>query len=213
MKTLVSVAVLLVMSFQSVAQDLDMEVVGLFKNVAVLNISGNERLLKVGQLSPEGVLLVSADSKEAVIEISGKKMHLTLSSRISAEFKTPASVTVSIMLNSAGQYRTTGSINGRPVSFLVDTGATIVAINSITAKSLGIDSSKGRVLRATTASGVVESVEVFLDIVKVGGIKIRNVQAAVIPGSFPLDILLGMSFLRNVEIRENAGTMQLTTKY
>jgi aspartyl protease family protein len=71
----------------------------------------------------------------------------------------------------------------------------------------------GRVLRATTASGVVESAEVFLDIVKVGGIKIRNVQAAVIPGSFPLDILLGMSFLRNVEIRENAGTMQLTTKY
>ncbi len=213
MKTLVSVAVLLVMSFRSVAQDLDMEVVGLFKNAAVLNISGNERLLKVGQLSPEGVLLVSADSKEAVIEISGKKMHLTLSSRISAEFKTPASVTVSIMLNSAGQYRTTGSINGRPVSFLVDTGATIVAINSITAKSLGIDSSRGRVLRATTASGVVESAEVFLDIVKVGGIKIRNVQAAVIPGSFPLDILLGMSFLRNVEIRENAGTMQLTTKY
>lgn len=213
MKTLVSVAVLLVMSFRSVAQDLDMEVVGLFKNVAVLNISGNERLLKVGQLSPEGVLLVSADSKEAVIEISGKKMHLTLSSRISAEFKTPASVTVSIMLNSAGQYRTTGSINGRPVSFLVDTGATIVAINSITAKSLGIDSSRGRVLRATTASGVVESVEVFLDIVKVGGIKIRNVQAAVIPGSFPQDILLGMSFLRNVKIRENAGTMQLITKY
>lgn len=213
MKTLVSVAVLLVMSFRSVAQDLDMEVVGLFKNAAVLNISGNERLLKVGQLSPEGVLLVSADSKEAVIEISGKKMHLTLSSRISAEFKTPASVTVSIMLNSAGQYRTTGSINGRPVSFLVDTGATIVAINSITAKSLGIDSSKGRVLRATTASGVVESVEVFLDIVKVGGIKIRNVQAAVIPGSFPQDILLGMSFLRNVKIRENAGTMQLITKY
>jgi len=190
-----------------------MEVVGLFKNAAVLNISGNERLLKVGQLSPEGVLLVSADSKEAVIEISGKKMHLTLSSRISAEFKTPASVTVSIMLNGAGQYRTTGSINGRPVSFLVDTGATIVAINSITAKSLGIDSSKGRVLRATTASGVVESVEVFLDIVKVGGIKIRNVQAAVIPGSFPQDILLGMSFLRNVKIRENAGTMQLITKY
>ncbi len=213
MKTLVSVAVLLVMSFQSVAQDLDMEVVGLFKNVAVLNISGNERLLKVGQLSPEGVLLVSADSKEAVIEISGKKIHMTLSSRIGAEFKTPASVTVSIMLNGAGQYRTTGSINGRPVSFLVDTGATIVAINSITAKSLGIDSSRGRVLRATTASGVVESAEVFLDIVKVGGIKIRNVQAAVIPGSFPLDILLGMSFLRNVEIRENAGTMQLTTKY
>ena len=213
MKTLVSVAVLLVMSFRSVAQDLDMEVVGLFKNAAVLNISGNERLLKVGQLSPEGVLLVSADSKEAVIEISGKKIHMTLSSRISAEFKTPASVTVSIMLNGAGQYRTTGSINGRPVSFLVDTGATIVAINSITAKSLGIDSSKGRVLRATTASGVVESVEVFLDIVKVGGIKIRNVQAAVIPGSFPQDILLGMSFLRNVKIRENAGTMQLITKY
>ncbi len=195
------------------ASEVEIDVLGLFKNAALLNIEGNRILLKVGDRSPQGVELVSATSKEAVIRLSGETITLNLSSRIAAEFDAAETVSVSIMLNDAGQYRTTGSINGRPVTFLVDTGANIVAINSRMAATLGVDASKGRIMRATTASGVIESRQVTLNSVKVGGIQAKNVQAAVIQGDFPQEILLGMSFLRNVEIRENAGVMQLTAKF
>ncbi len=195
------------------ALDLDIDVVGLFKNKAMLNISGKNILLKVGERSPEGVLLVSADSHMASIEYTGRTFSLGLSSRISTDFQKPESVSVSILLSNAGQYRTSGNINGRPVSFLVDTGATIIALNTPTAKALGLDLSTARPLRATTAGGVVESREVNLASVEVGGIRINNVKAAVLEGDYPEEILLGMSFLSKVDLTESAGIMQLTVKY
>jgi aspartyl protease family protein len=54
---------------------------------------------------------------------------------------------------------------------------------------------------------------VILSSVQIGGIKVNNVKAAVLKGDFPRDILLGMSFLRNVEMNENRGVLQLTGKY
>ncbi|HIL95524.1 MAG TPA: TIGR02281 family clan AA aspartic protease [Pseudomonadales bacterium] len=149
----------------------------------------------------------------ASIEYTGRTFSLGLSSRISTDFQKPESVSVSILLSNAGQYRTSGNINGRPVSFLVDTGATIIALNTPTAKALGLDLSKARPLRATTAGGVVESREVNLASVEVGGIRINNVKAAVLEGDYPEEILLGMSFLSKVDLTESAGIMQLTVKY
>ena len=186
---------------------------GLFKNSAMLKIDGKEVLMRVGQTSEGGVFLVSADSKQAVVLIGDQEYLLNLSSRIGAEFTKPVSQTVSVLLNNAGQYKTSGSINGRSVSFLVDTGANIVALNTPMADSLGIDYSSSRLMQATTASGVVESREVILSSVQIGGIKVNNVKAAVIKLDFPMDMLLVMSFLRNVEMNENRGVLQLTGKY
>jgi len=208
------VGLLLVLALPSAhSEQLQIDVVGLFKDAVILNISGKQILLKAGARSPEGVLLVSADSREAVIEYSGERQRVNLSSRINTSFTERTEASVSIMLNQIGQYRTTGNINGRPVSFLVDTGATVIAINSEMARDIGIDSSKGKITRATTASGVVESRMVTLELVQVGDIQVRNVQAAVIPGSYPEEILLGMSFLHYVEIQESSGVMQLSTKF
>lgn len=192
---------------------LDVDVLGLFKNSAMLKINGKQVLLRVGESSEDGVYLVSADSKEAVVRMGDQTHRLNLSSRIGAEFERPVSQTVSVLLNNAGQYKTQGKINGRSVSFLVDTGANIVALNTPMADSLGIDYSSSRIMQATTASGVIESREVTLSTVTIGGIKVNNVKAAVLKGDFPQDILLGMSFLRNVEISENRGVMKLTGKY
>ncbi len=211
-KTGVGFVILLLLSAMSSAQELDIDVLGLFKDRAMLNISGKRLLLSAGERSPEGVLLVSADSRQAVIEVSGTTFILNLSSRIGTMFKTPTSASVSILLSNSGQYRTSGSINGRQVSFLVDTGANVVAINTPTAHALGIDPSKGRLMHATTAGGVVESHLVFLDVVEIGGIRVNNVKAAVIKGEYPQEVLLGMSFLQNVKIKEDSGVMQLTHK-
>ncbi|MEX2327909.1 MAG: TIGR02281 family clan AA aspartic protease, partial [Pseudomonadales bacterium] len=169
-------------------------------------------LLREGERSKEGILLISADSLEALIELEGRRIPLTLTSQIGTRFKPPEHTIVTIGTDELGQYRTVGSINGRPVSFLVDTGANIVALNSAHAKSLGLNFEQGRRTRATTAGGMVDSWAVTLDSVQVGDIRVRNVRAAVLKGDFPGEILLGMSFLSNVEINESAGVLVLKGK-
>jgi aspartyl protease family protein len=205
---------LLLGSFEHLlAQELEIYVVGLFKNAAMLKIAGKETLLKSGQRSEEGVLLVSADSKGAVIDLNGKSISLGLSSHIAATFKRPTESTVSILLNSSGQYLTRGTINGQSVEFLVDTGANIVALNSIAALSLGLDMSEAKLVNVSTAGGVTKSRLINLGVVQVGNIRVSNVQAAVMMGDYPEDILLGMTFLQNVNISESGGVMRLKGKF
>lgn len=207
------IAAALILSHVANAQEMDIEVVALFKNAAMLRIDGKQRLLRTGDTSPEGILLEDADSKAATIKYDGKSAVLGLSQRITTRYEEPGLVTVSVQINNRGQYITTGSINGSPVKFLIDTGANIVAMNTITARGLGIDVSTGRKMRATTAGGKIASTEVFLGIVQVGDIAMSNVQAVVLEGEFPTEVLLGMSFLRNVKIEENAGLMMLTAEF
>ena len=209
---LVLLIMLLVSQF-SVAEKLDIEVVALFSKAAMLRIDGKALLLKNGQTSPEGVLLVNASSRDATIEYQGIRTIMLLSDRISSSFQKPDVVTLSVQINNQGQFIAMGSVNGRPARFLIDTGANIVAMNSAVARSLGIDFSGGKKMTATTAGGTVGSWEVILDVVQVGEIKVTNVQGAVLEGEFPKEILLGMSFLKNIEIQKNAGLMVLTSQF
>jgi len=195
------------------ASEIQVDVLALFKDAAMLDISGNRVLLKTGEVSPEGIALVSANSRELVIEHEGQRRTLNLSGKIGASFTTPENISVSILLNRRGQYRTSGTINGHSVNLLIDTGANIVAINAKTAASLYIDLSNSRVTQVETAGGMVSSHVVMLDSVSVGGIKVRNVKAVVVDGIYPVDILLGMSFLENVDIKESSGIMQLIGKF
>ena len=65
----------------------DVRVVGLFKGRAVVDIDGKQRILRIGQTSPEGIRLVSADSESALLEIEGEQIRAPLDSRISARKK------------------------------------------------------------------------------------------------------------------------------
>ena len=210
---LLLIAAALLLSHAVNAQEKDIEVVALFKNAAMLKIDGKQRLLKTGETSPEGIVLEEADSETATIRYDGSSVVLSLSQRISARYEEPGLATVSLQINQMGQYITTGSINGSPVKFLVDTGANIVAMNTKTARELGVDASTGRKMRATTAGGTIASTEVYLGMVQVGDITVSNVQAVVLEGEFPTEVLLGMSFLRNVKIEENAGLMMLSAEF
>ena len=186
------------------------EVVGLFNGRAVLRIPGiGEKLLKVGQ-QQGGVTLLAADANSARIRYQDETYRLTLSSRIAGRYQPAAQAQVSINADGLGQYQVRGSINGQFVNFLVDTGASIVAISSRAADSMGIDYLGGRRGNVQTAQGVAESFFVNLDKVTVGGISVPNVQAAVIRGDYPTDILLGMSFLKVVKMEENNGVLLLT---
>jgi aspartyl protease family protein len=188
-------------------------VVGLFSNTAVVKILGKQHLLKVGQTSPEGVELRHADAHTATLVIDGREYRMTLSRDPSGGYQTREVASLKIDINERGQYITPGAINGRSVTFLVDTGATSVAMNSEMARILGIDFAAGQRGQSSTAGGVVNAWRVTLDRVKVGDIEVRNVQAAVLEGMYPTYVLLGMTFLSQVEIVENAGLLTLTKKY
>ncbi len=190
-------------------------VVGLFSGTAVVQLDGRQTLLRAGQTSPEGVTLVSASAKQAVLEINGKRGVYTLGSHISSSYADAADreLAVRIWPDAMGMYTIVGSINGFPVRFLVDTGASTIAMNSAQAKRLGIDYRvEGKPGLASTASGVVRSYGVELDRVKVGDIELRNVRAGVIDGSHPQQVLLGMTFLNRVDMVREGKMLELKSK-
>ena len=194
------------------ARAIGIEVQGLFGSAAVLVIDGRREMLKVGQQSDSGVLLVSADSEKAVIKYGEEKKTVYLSQSITSNFQSPDEAKVIINMNQNRQYLTQGSINGRSVRFLVDTGANVISMGSEQAAALGVSLEGGQRSVATTAGGRVEVTRVTLQTVQVGAIKQHNVVAIVSHSQHPPYVLLGMTFLQHVDIRENAGLMVLTSK-
>jgi aspartyl protease family protein len=190
------------------------EVQALMKGSAMLRIGGQSRLLRAGERSPEGVLLVSSSPREAVIDVKGQRRTLNLSNRIAGNFAEPEQTEVQIARNLNHQYLTTAEINGRQMLVLVDTGANSVAMNGAHARSLGIDYlRKGTPVRVGTAGGVVQGYNVVLDEVSIGGISARYVEATVIDSDSPTQVLLGMTYLQHVTLRERDGIMYLRQKY
>ena len=186
---------------------------GLFKDKALLTIDGNPHLLRVGASSPEGVTLLSSNSQQASVRVEGQTLTLRLSQRISTTFKKPKFTEVKIPRDRNGHYFTAGSINGRPAKFMVDTGATVIAMNINDARRLGIDLRQAKAGRSSTAGGMVETFRVVLDKVSVGNVTLHSIPASVIDGDFPEQILLGNSFLSKVEMTEQAGVLVFRKKY
>ena len=114
---------------------------------------------------------------------------------------------VQLQRNKFGHYVTGGTINGQPVTFMLDTGATGVAIPDSVAKRLKLQ--RGRPYRTQTANGVATSYATTLNEVAVGGITLQNVSAAVAPGLTSEQILLGMSFLKHIEFTQRGDTLIL----
>ncbi len=109
--------------------------------------------------------------------------------------------------NRAGHYVTSGLVNGHRVRFLVDTGATDVALSQKAAKKLGLKS--GAPLRLSTANGMVRGYRTIIESISIGNIRQRNIAAVISPGIDDGIILLGMSFLRNIELVQRSGTLIL----
>ncbi|MBU0499951.1 MAG: TIGR02281 family clan AA aspartic protease [Gammaproteobacteria bacterium] len=191
----------------------EMRVLALFKDKAMLEIDGNRRLLVKDTPSPEGVLLISSNGLKAVVAVGGEQFTLTPQMRIGSGYKAARSREIRIVRDNSGHFRTQGTINGQPVAFLVDTGATGVAMSEPQARRLGIPFElEGKPMLTQTASGVAEAYSITLDSVSVGEIRQRNVRGVVVRGSSPTQVLLGMSFLNNLEMRNQGNLMVLIEK-
>jgi aspartyl protease family protein len=112
---------------------------------------------------------------------------------------------VVLQRNRMGHYVASGEINGERVTFLLDTGATSVALPLTLARRLGLRLVPGGMSK--TANGMVETWGTRLDSVALGGLVVRNVRAAVLPNMPGDDVLLGMSYLRHFELIQRGDTL------
>lgn len=208
------ISLLLLLPLAALA-DTQVNVVGLYKDKAVLIINnGKPQTLSVGQSSKEGVKLLSADSQQAVVEVEGNRRELGMGQAVSVAGKVPAaSDSVTLYADSAGHYFSSGQINGATLRFLVDTGATVIAINSGDARYAGIDYKRGQKIQMQTANGVADGYRVVVNTLKIGGLVLRQVDAVVLEGGSPPVVLLGMSALNRLEMKREGIALTLTKKY
>lgn len=105
---------------------------------------------------------------------------------------------VLLQRNRAGHYVTSGAINGKVVIFLLDTGATDVAVSGELANALGLR--RGMPMSSQTANGMVTAWQTELAEVSIGAIRLHNVRASILPSLDGDEVLLGMSFLQQLEL-------------
>jgi len=196
----------------TLAADNGVKVIALFSNKALLQIGDKQKIVRTGETF-EGVLLQAASGRGAVVVIDGKPVKLGLNQSIAGNFKKPERSSLKIYPDSIGMYFVNGTINGQRTRFLVDTGATFVTLSGNKAKQLGIDFRKGVPNTVQTASALVQAWTVKLDAVIVGGIRVNNVNANVIAGAQPAEVLLGNSFLEHTHMQKAGSVLELKKRF
>jgi aspartyl protease family protein len=155
----------------------------------------------------EGVRVVRVDSRSAVISVDGATRTVSLEAAGSSG-QAVGGASVTLTADPRGHFVTSGTVNGRSVSFLVDTGATSVALSRSEAARIGLDYSRGKPSLAMTANGPVRGWEVSLGAVRVGSVTVRDVPGMVIDSNMS-SALLGMSFLGRFDIQQRGSTLIL----
>ena len=214
-----SIAVGLLISTGATA--LDVNVVGLFPNKAVVQIDGGAlQTLSVGQKTRDNIILLSVDRDGATFDVQGRRVALTIgparrqTSPAAAAQTSPAAATnyAVVPTNERGDLVADGEVNGMPVRFVVDTGATFITLPAREASRLGLDYQNGQKLVMETANGNVFAYRLKLDTVRVGGVAVHNVDAVITEGNSLPIALLGMSFLNRTDMKREGTTLTLTQR-
>jgi aspartyl protease family protein len=190
----------------------DVSLIGTFESkAAILSIdAGAPKTIKVGQAFG-GVTVVSVEKDRATVEIDGKRRTLVRGQSYSSSGAAgPQSVTLAA--GAGGHVLAEGMVNGGAVRFVVDTGASLVALPGSEATRLGIDFRKGEAGTIQTAAGPTPAYRVKLKTVRIGSIELNNVDGVVIENGLPV-ALLGMSFLNRVELKQDSGRMTMIRRY
>lgn len=193
----------------------DVSLVGLFKDKAVLIVDGGPpRTLAIGARSPEGVRLIAIESSMVQVEVDGQRTRLRIGENTvtTSSVDQRGSASVTLVADGQGHFHTNGMINGAPVRFVVDTGASVVAIGPAIAARAGVNLRNGRPVMMMTANGPAQSVHVKLGKLSIGEIELREVDAAVMPHEIPV-ALLGMSVLNRMDMKREGETMTLRQRY
>jgi aspartyl protease family protein len=214
-----SIAIGLLVSTGATA--LDVNVVGLFPNKAVVQIEGGVlQTLSVGQKTRDDIILLSVGRDGATFDIQGRRVALALgparrqTSPAAAAQTSPAVADnyAVVPTNERGDLVADGEVNGMPVRFAVDTGATFITLPAREASRLGLDYHNGQKVVMETANGNVFAYRLKLDTVRVGGVAVHNVDAVITEGNSLPIALLGMSFLNRTDMKREGTILTLTQR-
>jgi len=198
-----AIAAALALAGVSTAQATTVMVMSLEQGRAQLMVNGSVvRQLRVGQSSPEGVRLISADRAKAVLEVDGNSLTLALGESTVA--------TAELKADQLGHFITIAYVNGVPTRAVIDTGASAVSMSRDEAQRLGVGYASSPRVQVSTAGGTRMAYRVTLATVQVGGVTLRNVEGLV-QEELALT-LIGMSFLNAVDMRRTGDTLTLTRR-
>lgn len=172
---------------------------------------GDPKTVKVGQ-TWNGIRVLSVDGQRATVEIDGRRSVLQQGPHYRSGAAGSGRAQVTLSAGPGGHFVGEGAINGSQIRFLVDTGATAIALPATDARRLGLDYHKGQRSVSSTAGGVVPVYVVSLDTVRLGDIELRSVAAVVFEQGLEMP-LLGMSFLNRLEMRREGSTMTLIRRF
>jgi aspartyl protease family protein len=155
----------------------------------------------------DGVTVVSADRRGAVVRVRGVAQTVPLSSYRGSVGDAVAE-TVTLSADSRGHFMTKALVNGTPISFMVDTGATYVAISSEYARRAGIDYRRGKPVWTSTVTGPARGWVVTIATLRVGNSTEYDVPA-VVHETLDVGGLLGMSYLNRFDMQRRGATLVL----
>ena len=182
---------------------------------AILIVNGNPpKTVAVGE-SYQGVKLISLQAEQAVVELEGKRVNLRMDTPVSiggGGGSGGGGSRIVLPADSRGHFMTQGAINGRAVTFMLDTGATSVAMSAADAQRIGLDYSKGQPVQIGTANGTTSGYKLRLQSVRVGDVEVYDIDAVVSQQSMPF-VLLGNSFINRFSMRRDADQMVLEKRY
>lgn len=163
------------------------------------------RTLRPGEASPEGVRLVEIGPQGALLEVDGRRWRMGLGSS--------TATSVVVQADARGHFLVTASINGVPVRALVDTGASTVSLNLNDAQRLGVNLAGAQRVTLQTAGGPRQGLRARLAAVQIGDILLRDVEATVSMANELSIVLLGMSFLNQLELQRAGSTLTMTRRH
>lgn len=187
------------------------QLVGMVGNGALLIVDGSApKIVRPGaSLGPVKVLSTAGD--QAVVEMAGKRQTLRvgeLPASVGGGSGSAGGKTISLAADSGGHFTSAGQINGKAANFMVDTGATSVAISMRDAQQMGLNFRSGPPVLMGTANGNIQAWRLRLDSVKLGDVVVYGVDAVVTPADMPY-VLLGNSFLNRFQMKRENTSMTL----
>ena len=199
----------------SLVQAQSVALAGMLGSKALLVINGSSAKTVAAGETHDGVKVISTNGDLAVIEQDGKRSTLRVGEapvHMSASKSGGRGNKIVLTVGSGGHFMTAGQINGRAVQFMVDTGATSIAMGAQDAERAGINYKSGQPVMMSTANGNTQGYRIKLDSVRVGDVEVFGVDAVVTPQAMPF-MLLGNSFLGRFQMLRDNEQMTLTRKY
>ena len=192
--------------------------------VALSGVSGQKALLVIDGAPPrfvaigqtqQGVKLLSLDGDAATVEVNGQKQTLQVGGAPVSVGKARAGgggQRIVLTADPSGHFLPDGQINGKSVKFMVDTGATTVALGAAEARRIDLKFEHGNRIQMSTANGVSVGYLIRLDSVRVGDVVAYEVDAVVSPQPMPF-VLLGNSFLNRFQLQKTNDQLTLEKRF